>query len=240
MLWRSHSDAVNSDLLRRWLPRGRAGRLLKTDLFDEACSNGLYPLLQSRARTVYGIDVSDSATHAAKTHYPRLSGTSADVRALPFADGSFDVVFSNSTLDHFQTRGEIAHSIRELSRVLKSGGDLILTLDNAANPVIALRNALPFALLNRLHLVPYFVGATCGQRALRRMVAEAGLEETEVTAIMHCPRVLGVALARMFERFGGGRAQARYLSTLMAFERLARWPSRFVTGHFIAIKATKP
>ena len=48
-LWRAHSDAVNDELLRCWLPPEMAGRLLKTDLFDEALSDGLYPLLATRA-----------------------------------------------------------------------------------------------------------------------------------------------------------------------------------------------
>mgnify|MGYP006138370175 CR=1 FL=1 len=35
------------------------------------------------------------------------------------------------------------------------------------NPVVRLRNALPFGLLRRTGLVPYYVGATCGPRRLR-------------------------------------------------------------------------
>ena len=43
--------------------------------------------------------------------------------------------------------------------MLKPRAPLILTLDNAANPLIAIRNALPFAMLKRSGVVPYFVGA---------------------------------------------------------------------------------
>src|SRR5947209_3922449 len=59
-LWRAHSDTVNSLLLRQWLPGG-SGRLLKTDLFDEAVGDGLVPELARRAREVVGVDISPSA-----------------------------------------------------------------------------------------------------------------------------------------------------------------------------------
>src|SRR5437867_12508286 len=50
-LWRQHSDRVNGALLARWLPRRPMGFVLKTDLFEEAVGDGLYPLLRSgRAR----------------------------------------------------------------------------------------------------------------------------------------------------------------------------------------------
>jgi SAM-dependent methyltransferase len=239
-LWRVHSDAVNTALLRRWLPNGRVERLLKTDLFDEALSDGLYPQLTQCAQRIVGIDISASIVGGKWSHYPHLQVAMADVRCLPFAGSSFDVVVSNSTLDHFRTSHEIVVSLREIRRVLRSGGQLLLTLDNLANPIIAMRNALPFQLVNWLGLVPYYVGATYGPQGLRRIVQEVGFEVQAVEAIMHCPRVLAVALGRLIEGRIGLATQRRFWHGLMTFERLARWPTRFLTGHFIAIKAIKP
>ena len=42
-LWRLHADLATRALLERWLPAGRARRLLKTDLYDETCSDGPVP-----------------------------------------------------------------------------------------------------------------------------------------------------------------------------------------------------
>ncbi len=239
-LWRCHSDAVNSRLLNEWLPVHRVQRLLKTDLFDEACSEGLFPLLKDHADTVYGIDMSLCAVPAARPHYPRLASAASDVRILPFCDGAFDTIVSNSTLDHFDELFQIEVALRELSRVLRPGGELILTLDNFANPLIALRNVSPFKLLQWLGLTPYYVGATCAMPRLKSFVERAGLEVTDSRTILHCPRVLCVAVAKWFEHHGSARGQSRYLSAMMGFERLAAWPTRHLTGHFIAIKATKP
>ncbi len=238
-LWRLHSDAVNGGLFTRWLPVGRLERLLKTDLFDEAYSDGLYPLLASKVQSIFAIDISFLTLHAARSRHTRLRAIGADARRLPFADDVFDIIISNSTLDHFESPYEIIGSLCELRRVLRPGGQLLLTLDNLANPVIALRNVLPFRLLNRMRIVPYYVGASCGPLRLRRIVQQAGLKVLDVSAVMHCPRVFAVAIARMLEKHAGQETHRRFLRFLMTFERLSRWPTRFLTGHFVAVRAIK-
>jgi SAM-dependent methyltransferase len=238
-LWRAHSDAVNLTLCRRWLPVGRVGRLLKTDLFDEAVSDGLFLLLASRVQDVVSVDVSLAILHAAQSRRADLPAAAADVRCLPFTDGAFDVVFSNSTLDHFATCDEIVVSLWELARVLRADGKLLLTLDNVSNPVLAFRNLMPFRLLKRLGIVPYYVGATLSPRHLCRTLEQVGFEVDQVTAVMHCPRVLAVAVSRLLGRYASPGIQDRFLRLLMAFERLSQWPTRFLTGHFVAVRAVK-
>ncbi len=238
-LWRAHSDMLNRSLLERWLPAERVESVLKTDLFDEMSSDGLYPFLATRARTFVGIDISAATSALARSRHAGIRAVTADVRRLPFAEGAFDLVISNSTLDHFATREEIAVSLAELHRVLRRGGELIITMDNPANPVIALRNALPFRLLNRLGLTPYYVGATCGEGALRRLLNEAGFNVVATDTLLHCPRVIAVAIARLMESYAPAGAQRRFLRLLPAFERLGRLPTRRLTGHFTAARAVK-
>lgn len=239
-LWRRHSDAVNHALFARWLPAAPVPRLLKTDVFDEAVSGGLYGLLHARARTLVGIDIARVILHEARRGRPDLHTSCADVRALPFAGDTFDVVVSNSTLDHFDSLDEIRTSLREIHRVLRADGRLLITLDNGRNPMIALRNALPLRLLQRLGLVPYQVGATCGPSRLAHLLREAGFAVAQIGAVMHCWRVLAVGLSGLVERRAGAEGQRRFLRHLQGWECLARWPTRFLTGHFIAIEAVKP
>ena len=238
-LWRFHSDAVNLALVARWPAEGRVTRLLKTDAFDEALGDGLYPFLVSKAEQVVSVDISVSVLSAARSRHIGLPAIRADVRRLPFADDVFDVVVSNSTLDHFASLDEIVTSLLELHRVLREGGQLLLTLDNLANPIIALRSVLPFRLLHCLGIVPYYVGATCGPYRLRRMLQRAGFEVREVSAVMHCPRMVAVALAYVLERYATVETQRRFLRFLMAFESLSCWPIRFLTGYFVAVRAIK-
>jgi SAM-dependent methyltransferase len=225
-LLRAYSDAANRRLLEAWLPSS-CGRLLKTDVFDEAVAQGLFPFLVSRAQALVAVDVSPATVAAARRRYAELDATVGDVRSLPFDDASFDVVVSNSTLDHFGTLGDVAIALGELHRLLAPGGLLVVTLDNPWNPLVALRNALPFRLLARVGLVHYYVGATCGPRRLRKLLEGAGLAVEEVTAALHVPRVVA-------------RALRPPVALLLAGERLGRLPTRFVTGQFVAARARKP
>ena len=234
---------MNSALVDRWLPR-ETGITLKTDLWDEAMGEGLYAAIAARSDHVVGVDVSRSIVAAAAERYPALDARVAHVHRLPFEDGSIDAIVSNSTLDHFDDAAEIDRGVVELARVLRPGGALLLTLDNPLNPVVALAKALPREALNRiwlrwadastrLGLLPYHVGATYGRSRLRRIVEEAGFVVEETTAIVHAPRPIAVVIGRRLE--GGGR----FLRALAAFERLERAPTRFITGHFVAIRATR-
>ena len=238
-LWRSHSDAVNRELISKWLAGAAMRAVLKTDLFDEAFGDGLLPPLLDHSREVVGIDVAGGVIAAARAREGRLHGVRSDVRRLPFASSAFDAVISISTLDHFVERADIDVSIVECARVLKPRGRLIITLDNPLNPVVGVRNLLPFRPLRAIGLVPYFVGATYGPRGLRRALDRAGFCVLDTAATMHAPRVFAIPVASAVERRGGARARRALAKSLFRFEKLARLPTRYVTGHFVAMLAEK-
>ncbi|MGK2963548.1 MAG: class I SAM-dependent methyltransferase [Gemmatimonadaceae bacterium] len=238
--WRRHSDAVNVRLIEEWLPRRQLTRILKTDLFDEAVSEGICPMLLGRASAVVGIDVSVAVLREAGRSCESLSCSGSDVRALPFRSEVFDAVVSLSTLDHFPGTDEVQDAVKELYRVLVPGGVLVLTLDNLANPVIALRNSLPYRLTHAAGLVPYPVGRTFRPEAARALVEGVGFRVSDLTAVMHAPRVIAIPLMSAFSGKAGGRAERLMLRAAMRLEALRDLWSRFRTGHFIAIRAEKP
>jgi hypothetical protein len=119
-LWRRYSDTVNLAWVEEWLPTGQVEQLLKTDLFDEAVTAGLYPLLASRVRRVFGIDLSGVIVRAARQRYLQLNGAEADTRCLPFADSTFEAIMSNSSLNHFDSSMELMRSFREMHRIFHS------------------------------------------------------------------------------------------------------------------------
>ena len=124
--WREHSDRVNADLVERWLPAKKSGRLLKTDLFDEVASDGIYSLLATRADKICGMDISSFTATAVYRKYPEVAACAADIRRLPFANSSFDAIVSLSTVDHFADARDIDVSLRELWRVMRPGGTLVI------------------------------------------------------------------------------------------------------------------
>jgi SAM-dependent methyltransferase len=228
---RAYSDAVNSELVARWLPAALES-ILKTDAFDEATGTGLFPTLRSRAAHVVAVDTSAATLAAAKARYPDLETAQADVRRLQFAAASFDAVVSNSTLDHLDSADELALGIRELARVLRPGGVLVLTLDNPRNPLVALRNSLPYPLLRRLGLIHYTMGATVDGQALQGLVVGAGLEVTDVAAVMHLPRVVVLALASVVPR-------RPLLRVVLAAEKMRTLRPRELTAQFVGVRAVK-
>jgi SAM-dependent methyltransferase len=239
-LWRLHSDRVNTALMQRWLSGGRLQRILKTDLFDEAVTAGLYPVLSAATDRLVGIDNSAGIADAAARRYADMEVHTADVRKLPFENDSFDTVVSISTLDHFEDFEDISHGLAEIARVLRPGGDLLLTLDNLGQPIVWLRSILSQDLMLGSGLVPYRVGKTCRPGRLRELVRQVGLQVVESTAVLHCPRVLAVACANLLDRGASDKTKGRFLSILSAFEWLERLPTRYLTGHFAAIHARKP
>src|SRR5262245_31216724 len=74
------------------------------EVLDVACGEGYGSALLARsAAQVTGADIAPAAISHARGRYagqPNLAFCEADCAALPFADGSFDVVVSFETIEH--------------------------------------------------------------------------------------------------------------------------------------------
>jgi SAM-dependent methyltransferase len=241
-LWREFTDRQQSGWAKTYLLEPNKGvklaRLLKTDLFDEAVSTGIVPMLAQVASEVWGVDVSEEVVSEAAVRYPSLRGRVASVAKLPFEDGYFQAIFSGSTLDHFDSKVEILDSLRELHRVLGRNGRLFITMDNPHNPMIWLRNGLLRTVGTSLRWIPYHMGKTMLCREFVSGLRDAGFQIDAVTALQHCPRWWVVRRLKRLEGYGAA-ITARYLDRLGWYERLERLPSRYITGHYLAVLATK-
>jgi ubiquinone/menaquinone biosynthesis C-methylase UbiE len=56
----------------------------------------------------------------------RVAVKTADMRSLPFPDGTFDVVVSCAAIHNLYVREDRAKAVREISRVLKPGGRAVI------------------------------------------------------------------------------------------------------------------
>jgi SAM-dependent methyltransferase len=214
--------------------------VLKTDLFDEIAGDGVYSTLASRAGKVCGMDISEFTANAASLKYPGISASAADIRYLPFADSSFDAIVSLSTIDHFRDPADIPRSLLELRRVLRPDGTLVLTVDNLSNPLIALRNALPYQLLQRLGLVSYPLGRTLTFGQASESVIEAGFAVVDCIGVMLPPRVFAIPLLELLSRRGNRGTTELMRKALMWMERFQTSAVATRLAHFVAIRAVKP
>ena len=75
----------------------------------------------------------------------RLVAQHMDARALDYEDGSFDAVFSSSSLEHVGGERDVASAVDEMFRVLKPGGVLTLSTElRLAGPSPGLPGTLLF------------------------------------------------------------------------------------------------
>lgn len=238
--WRYYMCTIYSKLLSRWLPDNDQKQCLKTDLFEEAITN--HNLLTNFAPESIGIDISFEMVRAAQQRLksPQYLFINADLRNLPIKTGVIKNIFSGSSLDHYENKSEIGDSLAELVRILVNGGTLIITLDNLHNPIVNLRNNLPFKWLNRFKLVPYFVGASYTYQEATQQLQALGMHIEDVTVIAHAPRIFSIWLIRLLEKLGWHKLAYKVANLLYSCEIMERWPTKFFTGYYLALKATKP
>ena len=215
-------------------------KILKTDLWDEAKNTRILTWVSRRGARVYGIDISPpivaSARAAFEPHAARdgtLRATVGDVRRIPFADASFDAIYSMGTIEHFdETQGAVA----EIARVLKPGGRAIVGVPNRHDPFL---RPLFATILQAVGLYGYGYEKSYSRRALRRMLEQEGLIVVAETAIVFMPGWL-----RMLEL--ACHAWCRPLAPAMgALVAPFVWLDRYVPavrrhGYLLATVVTKP
>jgi SAM-dependent methyltransferase len=232
---------LQQHILDRWIHRepilALEGPLLKTDLFDEA--SGPHHHLRSLGSDARPIGI-DWDLGVARTAQTRLSHAGiparlvvCDVRAMPFAASSLPAALSLSTLDHFPSTESIVDGLRELARVVRTGGMLMLTLDNPANPEVLLRARLPSVIVSRLRADAFPLGRTLNPRQAESIFRDLQLEVVSRDYLLHAPRFISIRVLNWLES-RERQATAQWVSRLLrAFEVLSKSPLRSFTGHYI-------
>lgn len=134
----------------------RIEKLLKPEMcwLDVGCGRQLVPKwmgngeqietkLCSTAKLIVGIDPDFAALRDNPSCHARLQINSA---TLPLADNSFDLVTANMVFEHVEAPLPL---LKEIRRVLKPGGQLVVLTPNALDIVSLAARAIP----NRLHPV---------------------------------------------------------------------------------------
>jgi SAM-dependent methyltransferase len=123
-------EGITAALLRDRLSRGGL------DLLDAGCGAGgflAFALGLGAFERLCGVDVSAEAIELARRNVPRVELHVAPLTAVPFEDVSFDVVTLNDVLQHVD-EAEVEPSLRELRRVLRPGGTLLVRTNGGLRP----------------------------------------------------------------------------------------------------------
>ena len=101
------------------------------NILDVGCGNGrFYDVLKSKNIKYSGIDNSEELIKIAKDKFSEANFEVADILKIPFTDNSFDKVYCIAVLHHIPSNELRIEALKELKRVLKPGGLLILTAWN--------------------------------------------------------------------------------------------------------------
>lgn len=106
------------------------------DVLDVGCANGHSTFRQfasRKPRSITGIDFSENMIREAarekaeKKFGEEVSFKVGDVRSIQFPDNSFDVVYTTRVLINLPTWGQQVQGIRELLRLARPGGKVVLS-----------------------------------------------------------------------------------------------------------------
>jgi SAM-dependent methyltransferase len=152
-VWRSGQDRRLA-MIRQWADL--SGRIL-----DDGCGLGTYlNALSDFSSHRFGLEIEFDRAVQALAHAEGI--TQAVGEAIPFAANSFDLLLSNEVIEHVQ---DDRHAVREMVRIIKPGGRIIIFCPNRWYPVeqhgiywhgrykfgnIPLVNYLPDPLRNKL------------------------------------------------------------------------------------------
>jgi SAM-dependent methyltransferase len=99
---------------------------------DLACGSGRHARYLGRRWWTSGVDLSEVLLRLARKNGIPAHLVRADIRALPYRNDSFDLVVNLFTsFGYFETDAEHETVVRDLSRVIRSGGTFVLDYLNA-------------------------------------------------------------------------------------------------------------
>ncbi len=199
----------------RMLEKYAAGK----SVLDVGCGVGafLVPFVPKTKKAV-GIDFSLTMLNALHSNLEEMGGevrdktrlVNANARYLPFADNSFEALFSYATLYHIPRIGDI---LKEMQRVLKPGGVALFELGNLWSLT---------TLVNKFKNPTKIAWFHISYWEMQQLIGEAGLKVIEYWAMQLLPlyyggpRYIGPPLNRVLRTIMGQRVGGKMLDEVLS------------------------
>ncbi len=144
-IYKGFLDAHDEDYLRAYVDLVSQYSPPGSRILEIGCGNGLATYLLSQVGYhVIGIEISlFFLTDTTKWNSERLHFSVCDALHLPFGAETFDVVCSNDVIEHLP---DAERALSEMTRVVKTGGRIIIASPNLCSPL------MPFLDLLRMSL----------------------------------------------------------------------------------------
>lgn len=110
----------------------RVKKISPVRLLDAGCGKGyLGETVRPYTQEYIGFDISSSAIEISRKRIPHSMFKTGSLLHLPFEDESFDCIICSEVLEHIPEHNK---AIKELHRVIKKGGTVLISTPNRINP----------------------------------------------------------------------------------------------------------
>lgn len=97
------------------------------DVLDIGCGNGrLYQIFAESQCNYVGVDNSNQLLKVARTTFNKAKFKVAEMNKLPFEDNKFNSIWAMASFHHIPTHDLRKNTLKEITRVLKPGGRIIM------------------------------------------------------------------------------------------------------------------
>lgn len=167
---KGYFDYASRRMFKRYLPD-----LTDKMILDVGCGQGMMmEYFSERGNKVIGIDIT---SHSVSFNALRgLTAIEADARNIPFAEDTFDLVYSLGVIEHFSGTEQ---ALKEQVRVCKPGGIVVAVVPNLITPY-CLASILFELLTRREHKLLVTYGKPFSRKKLSKMFEIAGCDRIMV------------------------------------------------------------
>lgn len=123
---------TNATKLRKGIILSLLDHQPQAKLLDLGCDDGSWTMKLSEkigTREIYGVEIVDKAIQKAKEKGIRAYKANLN-EFFPFEDNSFDVIHADQVIEHIE---KLDNFLTELYRVLKPGGYVVVSTENASS-----------------------------------------------------------------------------------------------------------
>jgi len=181
-IWRNKKYITDFSL--RWidfLSRKKLGLRPGAKVLEAGCGSGEgISIFSGEGRLAVGLDISEEAIKLTVSH--SIHGVRGDNFMLPFPEGTFDLVYNSGVIEHFKYPGNI-RQIKEMARVTKNGGEVIINVPNS----LCLWYLLAKAVLKVSGRWKFGYEESYTPARLSAAVREGGLKITGLTGFLALP-----------------------------------------------------
>lgn len=212
-------------LIIKWLKNELHKKTLKTDCYEEVFS---YDSVVDLFSNITIIDISRRAIEIAKRNFPNKKFLVGDICKLPFKNNSFDVIVSLSTIDNISYK-KVNAALKEIKRVLKPKGKLLITIDNKENLLYSF-----FYFLNKyLKFTKYYQDRCYSRQEIIKLLDKHNFKIEKIESLIHV--IPGTNFLVKFIEKINYRYMPEFIFKIARF--LSKSKIRFQAGWFISILA---